>query len=79
MPYAQVSSLEDPCTENTDYVKAPSTSIEAVTKGVEMARAQVSGFSKPEFGKYSRSSGEASGEGLNKRVQAAFEVWKEEP
>ncbi|XP_028070263.1 COP1-interacting protein 7-like isoform X2 [Camellia sinensis] len=43
-PLARLSSLEDPCTDNSVYGKAPSTNLETATMGVETAKAQVSGF-----------------------------------
>ncbi|KAL6954946.1 hypothetical protein U1Q18_044388 [Sarracenia purpurea var. burkii] len=45
-PYARVSSLEDSCSENSEYGKVPSTNLETVTMGVgtETAQAKVSGF-----------------------------------
>ncbi|GFY81704.1 COP1-interacting protein-like protein [Actinidia rufa] len=43
-PYARVSSLEDPCCERSEYGKAPSTSLETVTMGVETVKAAVSGL-----------------------------------
>ncbi|KAL7177635.1 hypothetical protein ACSBR2_030905 [Camellia fascicularis] len=43
-PLARLSSLEDPCTDNSEYGKAPSTNLETATMGLETAKAQVSGF-----------------------------------
>ncbi|KAI4318050.1 hypothetical protein L6164_025859 [Bauhinia variegata] len=43
-PYARVSSLEDPCMENSDYGKAPPTSLENADNGVETVRAPVSDY-----------------------------------
>ncbi|XP_059632337.1 COP1-interacting protein 7 [Cornus florida] len=43
-PYARVSSLEEPCNVNSEYGKAPPTSLDMVTTGVETAKAQVSDF-----------------------------------
>ncbi|KAL2469683.1 COP1-interacting protein-related [Abeliophyllum distichum] len=40
-PYARVSSLEDPCTRNTDYGKAPSASSEMASRVKETAKARV--------------------------------------
>ncbi|XP_061361308.1 COP1-interacting protein 7-like [Gastrolobium bilobum] len=41
-PYARVSSLEDRCTRNSEYGKAPPTSLETASTGVEAVRAHVS-------------------------------------
>eukprot|EP00257_Ricinus_communis_P021214 XP_015580644.1 COP1-interacting protein 7 isoform X1 [Ricinus communis] len=41
-PFARVSSLEDPSTRNSDYGKAPPTSLETVTAGMETFKAQIS-------------------------------------
>ncbi|KAL7177662.1 hypothetical protein ACSBR2_030927 [Camellia fascicularis] len=43
-PLARLSSLEDPCTDNSEYGKAPSTNLETAAMGLETAKAQVSGF-----------------------------------
>ncbi|KAL2463572.1 COP1-interacting protein-related [Forsythia ovata] len=40
-PYARVSSLEDPCTRNTDYGKAPSASSEMASRVEATAKARV--------------------------------------
>ncbi|KAA8527782.1 hypothetical protein F0562_035349 [Nyssa sinensis] len=40
-PYARLSSLEDPCTANSEYCEVPPTSSDVVTIGVETARAHV--------------------------------------
>ncbi|KAG7991784.1 hypothetical protein I3843_02G095900 [Carya illinoinensis] len=41
-PFARVSSLEDPCTRNSEYGRAPPTSSEIVTTGTETVKALVS-------------------------------------
>ena len=41
-PYARVTSLEDRCTRNSEYGKAPSTSLETSSLGMETFRARVS-------------------------------------
>ncbi|KAK0608852.1 hypothetical protein LWI29_036980 [Acer saccharum] len=41
-PYARVSSLEDPCTKNSEYGRAPPTTIQTVTTGTDVVKAQVS-------------------------------------
>ncbi|KAA8548828.1 hypothetical protein F0562_000512 [Nyssa sinensis] len=43
-PYARTSSTEDPCTGNSEYCKAPTSSLDIVTTCVETARAHVSDF-----------------------------------
>ncbi|KDP40353.1 hypothetical protein JCGZ_02351 [Jatropha curcas] len=40
-PFARVSSLEDPCTRNSEYSKAPPTSSQTATAGMETVRAQI--------------------------------------
>ncbi|KAI3997874.1 hypothetical protein MKX01_040377 [Papaver californicum] len=45
-PYARVSSLEDPCTTNVQYTKAPPRSSEAIDSN-ETVKAQVSDFTAP--------------------------------
>lgn len=41
-PHARVSSLEDPCTGNSEYGRSPPTSSEIVTTGTETVKALVS-------------------------------------
>lgn len=41
-PYARVSSLDDPCTGNSEYGKAPPSSSEIVTTGTQTVKALVS-------------------------------------
>ncbi|KAJ0092676.1 hypothetical protein Patl1_25625 [Pistacia atlantica] len=41
-PFARVSSLEDPCTSNSEYGKAPPTNIQIVATGTEMVKDHVS-------------------------------------
>ncbi|TXG72345.1 hypothetical protein EZV62_000924 [Acer yangbiense] len=41
-PYARVSSLEDPCTKNSEYGRAPPMTIQTVTTGTDVVKAQVS-------------------------------------
>uniref|UniRef100_A0A5B7B089 COP1-interacting protein 7 n=1 Tax=Davidia involucrata TaxID=16924 RepID=A0A5B7B089_DAVIN len=43
-PYARLSSLEDPCTGNSEYSKVPPASLDVVTTGMEPARAHVYDF-----------------------------------
>lgn len=43
-PYARVSSLEDPCTGNSEYGKAPSSSLQTDSAGTETIKAHVSGL-----------------------------------
>ncbi|CAK7327272.1 unnamed protein product [Dovyalis caffra] len=41
-PYARVSSMEDPCTENSEYGKAPPTSLQTHSTGTEAIKAHAS-------------------------------------
>lgn len=41
-PFARVSSLEDPCTGNSEYGKAPPTSFQTLATGSETLKAHVS-------------------------------------
>ncbi|RDX57998.1 COP1-interacting protein 7, partial [Mucuna pruriens] len=41
-PYARVSSMEDPCTRNSEYGKAAPTSLETAAIGIETVKAHVS-------------------------------------
>ena len=43
-PFARNSSLEDPCTENSEYGKAPPTNVEMATTGADTVKALVSDF-----------------------------------
>ncbi|KAJ6911268.1 hypothetical protein NC652_021791 [Populus alba x Populus x berolinensis] len=43
-PYARVSSLEDPCTGNSEYGKAPPSSLQTDSAGTETIKAHVSGL-----------------------------------
>ncbi|KAI4345821.1 hypothetical protein L6164_012913 [Bauhinia variegata] len=43
-PFARVSSMEDPCTGNSEYGKAPPTSLENTDVGMETIRAHVSDY-----------------------------------
>ncbi|KAK9288027.1 hypothetical protein L1049_016472 [Liquidambar formosana] len=43
-PFARVSSLEDPCTRNSEYGRAPPTSLEMATAGAETVKVHVSDF-----------------------------------
>ncbi|XP_026449714.1 COP1-interacting protein 7-like [Papaver somniferum] len=46
-PYARVSSLEDPCTTNVQYTKAPPRSSEATADGNETVKAHISDYTAP--------------------------------
>ncbi|KAI3968855.1 hypothetical protein MKX01_029005 [Papaver californicum] len=46
-PYARMSSLEDPCTTNVQYTKAPPRSSEAIADRNETVKAQISDFTAP--------------------------------
>ncbi|XP_044500034.1 COP1-interacting protein 7-like [Mangifera indica] len=41
-PFARVSSMEDPCTTNSEYGRAPATNIQIVATGTETVKAHVS-------------------------------------
>lgn len=41
-PYARVSSLEDRCTQNSEYGKAPPASLDSASTGTETFRSRVS-------------------------------------
>ncbi|KAM7485370.1 hypothetical protein LguiA_001379 [Lonicera macranthoides] len=55
-PYARVSSIEDPCTRNSEYGKAPETSLDAVPASVVSIKAHASDFEKLKLEKIPEAS-----------------------
>lgn len=55
-PYARVSSIEDPCTRNSEYGKAPETSLDAVPASVVSIKAHASDFEKLKLEKIPETS-----------------------